>query len=243
MSGELYLHNSYLQENNATVVSVIDDKHIVLDATCFYPQGGGQPGDSGTIIRERDGRNFLVTSTLKRDGNIVHEVSEPGLMVHDCVHAKIDWERRYILMRYHTAAHILSAVVHERAGALISGNQIATDKLRIDFSLDAYDPVQMQHYVEEANRLIAKHVDVHTRIIPRDEALKLPGVVKLAGALPPTIPELRIVSIGSGEDLIDEQADGGTHVANTKEIGLLRLERLDNKGKNNRRITITFANN
>lgn len=239
MSGELYLHDSYLKENDASVLEVIDGKFIVLDKTIFYPQGGGQPGDFGKLIC--NGKVFTVISTTKREGKILHEISEEGLKVGDNVHASIDWERRYKLMRYHTAAHILSSVVHNHAGAMITGNQIATDKLRIDFSLDAYDPLLMQHYVDEANRLIAKHVDVHTRVLPREEALQLPGVVKLAGALPPHIPELRIVSIGKGDDLIDEQADGGTHVANTREIGLLKLSALDNKGKNNRRITVILS--
>jgi Ser-tRNA(Ala) deacylase AlaX len=236
---DLYLHDSYCKEMDAVVREVIGDC-VVLDQTCFYPQGGGQPGDTGTLVRPADGKTVNVLSTAKREGKILHQISEP-LHAGDHVHGTIDWERRYSLMRYHTAAHILSAVVHEHAGALITGNQIAEGKLRIDFSLENYDPVQMQHYVDEANRLIAKHVDVHTRFLPREEALRLPGVVKLAGALPPNIPELRIVSIGSGDDLIDEQADGGTHVLNTREIGTLKLERLDNKGKSNRRITVVFA--
>jgi len=238
MAGELYLHDSYLRENEATVTEAFD-KYVVLDKTCFYPQGGGQPGDTGTLTSNE--KIYTVTNTLKREGKILHELTEPGLAAGDQVRASIDWERRYKLMRYHTAAHILSAVVHDHAGALITGNQISTEKLRIDFSLDDYNPEQMQHYVDEANRLIAKHVDVYTRFLPREEALQLPGVVKLAGALPPNIPELRIVTIGSGDDQMDEQADGGTHVKNTREIGALKLAGLDNKGKNNRRITVVFA--
>jgi misacylated tRNA(Ala) deacylase len=238
MTEQLYLHDSYAKEMDAVVEEVIDVRFVVLDKSVFYPQGGGQPTDTGTLTC--NGKAYSVVAVTKKNGKQLHEVSEPGLAVGNHVHGIIDWERRYALMRYHTAAHILSSVVHEHAGALISGNQIATDKLRIDFSIEQYDPNQIQHYVDEANRLIAKHVDVYTKFLPREEALKLPGVVKLASVLPPNIPELRIVSIGSGDDLIDEQADGGTHVNNTREIGKLKLVGVDNKGKNNRRITVVF---
>lgn len=238
MAGELFLHDSYSRETDASVTGVIDERFIVLDKTIFYPQGGGQPGDTGTITAGEE--KFTVLNTTKREGRILHEVDRPGLATGDHIHAAIDWNRRYAHMRHHTAAHLLSAVVHNHSGALITGNQISADKLRIDFSLDAYDPAALQHYVDIANQLIAKHLNVHVRFLPREEALQLPGVVKLAGALPPNIPELRIVSIGQGEDLADEQADGGTHVHNTKEIGKLRLLQAENKGKNNRRISVTI---
>lgn len=239
MTGDLFLSDSYLKETSATVTEVIDDRFIVLDQTVFYPQGGGQPGDTGTLSRGTD--RFTVQNTTKRDGRILHEVDRAGLTVGDTVAAAINWERRYKLMRHHTAAHLLSAVVHDHAGALISGNQIGEDKLRIDFTLEQYDPQQLQHYIDTANQLIQKNLDVHVRVLPREEALQLPGMVKLAGALPPNLPNLRIVSIGAGEDMIDEQADGGTHVRSTKEIGALKLEKAENKGKNNRRITVTLA--
>jgi Ser-tRNA(Ala) deacylase AlaX len=234
MAGELYLHDSYAQEMQAVVHDVIDERFIVLDKTVFYAQGGGQPGDVGSL---RCGTElFRVLNTTKKEGKILHEVDRPGIQVGEHVHGAIDWDRRHKLMRYHTAAHILSAVVHKHGGALITGNQISEEKLRIDFSLEAYDPLRMQHYVAEANRLIATNQDVHVRFMERDEALKLPGVVKLAGALPPNIPELRIVTIGD----IDEQADGGTHVRNTKEIGELSFAGVENKGKANRRLTVTL---
>jgi misacylated tRNA(Ala) deacylase len=235
MAGELYLHDSYQQEMEAIVQEIVDDRFIVLDQTVFYAQGGGQPGDTGVI--ECRGQEYKVLNTIKKDGKILHELDREGVVEGDHVHGAINWSRRYKLMRYHTAAHILCAVVHTATGALITGNQIAEDKLRIDFSLDPYDPQQMQQYVSEANKRIATNQDVHVRFMPRDEALKLPGVVKLAGALPPNIPELRIVTIGD----IDEQADGGTHVRNTKEVGMLSLVSLENKGKANRRMTVTFA--
>jgi misacylated tRNA(Ala) deacylase len=238
MAGELYLHDSYKRETQAHVTQVIDERFIVLDKTVFYAQGGGQPGDTGTLTYASTA--YTVLNTTKKDGVIMHEVDKPGLQVGDTVLAVINWDRRYKLMRYHTAAHLLSTVVHEHAGALITGNQISEDKLRIDFSLEAYDPLKMQHYIDFANKIIDKHLDVHVRFMPREEALAVPGMVKLAGALPPSIAELRIVTIGSGEDVADEQADGGTHVRNTKEIGRIQLVSTENKGKANRRIVVTL---
>lgn len=241
MAGELFLHDSYAQEMRVSVLEALPDG-VVLGNTTFYPSGGGQPGDTGRLVKLPDEIEYRVTDTVKRDGKIVHVLGEHDLQEHDVVAGWIDWDRRYKHMRYHTAAHILSAVVHSKAGALITGNQIRDDKLRIDFSLDEYDPAAFTHYVEEANRIIAMHLDVHVRFLPRDEALALPGVVKLAGALPPNLALLRIVTIGSRDTfLADEQADGGTHVHNTRELAPLEIVSMENKGKANRRLTVRFT--
>jgi misacylated tRNA(Ala) deacylase len=233
----VYLRESYLRELTATVVNVIDHKWIVLDQTIFYPQGGGQPGDTGSLSAR--GEPYHVFSTTKNDGVVLHEVDKPGLQVGDTVHCIIDWSRRYAHMRHHTAAHVLSAVVHNQAGALITGNQIYEDRLRIDFSLADYDPVRVQHYIDEANRLLALHAPVVARTLPREQALLLPGVVKLAGAHVPANPELRILTIGDERSgVIDEQADGGTHVANTREVGTMVFVGSENKGKSNRRVVV-----
>ena len=241
MTKPLYLEDAYQKDAHCTILEVIEERFIVLDETVFYPQGGGQPGDSGKLQHGAD--SYIVLNTTKKEGKILHEVDHPGLKTGDHVLASIDWDRRYTHMRYHTAAHILSSVFHGQAGALITGNQISTDKLRIDFSLDDYDPLRMQHYIAEANRLIELDAPIFARIMPREEALKLPGVVKLAGALPPNIPELRILTIGDDRTgIIDEQADGGTHVHSTKEIGTIIFANSENKGKNNRRVAVTLTN-
>ncbi len=240
MAGELFLHDSYAQEMRVQVLEALPDG-VVLGNTAFYPQGGGQPGDQGHLTKLPVGAEYQVLDTVKRDGKIVHVLGDHDLQMHDVVNGWIDWKQRYAHMRYHTAAHILSAVVHNHSGALISGNQISTDKLRLDFSLEAYDPAQIARYVEEANRIIAMHLDVTVRFMAREEALKLPGIVKLAGALPPNIPTLRIVKIANDSFVADEQADGGTHVHNTRELGVLEFVSCENKGKNNRRLTVKFA--
>ena len=232
MSEALYMDDSYLKEFEAKVVSVKDDKYVVLDRTAFYPKGGGLPWDTGKLVR--DGEEFNVVFVGKFDGAISHEVDKPGLKEGDVVKGFIDWDKRYKVIRYHTAAHILSAVLHREAGARITGNQVSPDKLRVDFDLERFDKDELERYVQVANDEIRKGVDVKSYYLDREEAMKIPGIVKLAGALPPSVEKLRIVEIGE----VDLQADGGPHVRNTSEIGELVLVKAENKGKSNRRIYV-----
>ncbi|MBC8501112.1 MAG: alanyl-tRNA editing protein [DPANN group archaeon] len=236
MAEALYLDDSYLKEFDATVTKVDGGKYTVLDNTAFYPNSGGQPWDEG--VMKRDGEEFKVAFVGKFGDNISHEVDKEGLKVGDKVHCVIDWERRYKLMRMHTSAHIVSTLIHNKTGALISGNQLGIDKTRIDFNLEDYDRDKMVEYLKEANEIIKKNIEVKSYYLPREEAMKIPSVVKLAGALPPAIDTLRIVEIGD----FDTQADGGTHVKNTSEIGDLEFLKAENKGKNNRRIYYKLKN-
>jgi len=228
------MNDSYIQNFEAVVESVKDGKFVVLDKTAFYPQGGGQPNDTGRFIL--NGEEFSVVYVGKFSGNVSHEVAKAGLKSGDKLIGKIDWDRRYKLMRMHTAAHIIDAVLYKEAGALCTGNQLGTDKSRIDFSLDALDKDKIQQYVEIANEYVKKSVDLKIYYMEREEALKIPGVVKLASVMPPEVKELRIVEIPG----IDLQADGGTQVKNTSEIGKISLLSVENKGKNNRRMYYTL---
>lgn len=230
MSEVLYLDDSYLKEFDAEVVSVNGGKFVALDRTAFYPSSGGQPWDEGVMIKCDE--EFKVIFVGKFSGKISHEVDHPGLQPGDRVHCVIDWDRRYKLMQAHTASHVVSGLIHNETGALISGNQLGVDKNRIDFSLEDYNASNMVEYVARANELLKNGLEVTTRYMPREEALKDPSMVRLANALPPNIETLRIVSIGE----VDTQADGGTHVKNTSEIGELEFLKADNKGKNNRRV-------
>lgn len=233
----LFLDDSYARTCEAQIIDIKDNRYLVLDKTVCYAQGGGQPGDTGSLMH--DNTMHRIQNTIKQEGEILHDLGTvSGLRVGDKVIVEIDWERRYTLMRYHTAAHVLCSVFHSQAGALITGNQITEERLRIDFSLDDYDPVRIQHYVAEANRLLALDATITARSMLREEALALPGMVKLAGALPPSIPELRILTIRTPEVLIDEQADGGTHVHSTKEVGTIEFVSSENKGKANRRVYV-----
>jgi misacylated tRNA(Ala) deacylase len=230
MEKALYMDDSYLKEFPATVESVKDDKFVVLDQTVFYPNGGGQPTDTGAIIK--DNEEFPVVYVGRFDGKISHEISRPGLKVGDKVVGRIDWGRRYKLMRMHTAAHLLSSVFHNRMGALITGNQKDVDKTRMDFNLENFDRAKVDEMIKTANDIIEKDLPVKAYYKSRDDAMKIPGIVKLANALPPNIEILRIVEIEN----VDIQADGGTHVKSLKEIGKIDLLKVENKGKSNRRV-------
>lgn len=228
----LYMDDCYLKEFDAQVVEA-NDNVIVLDKTAFYPNGGGQPNDLGTI--ECKGKTFNVTDVTKNSWTVFHHLDSEGIRVGDNVHGMIDWARRYRLMRMHTAAHIIDAVLYKESGALCTGNQLGVDKSRIDFSLDVIDRDKMSHFIDLSNEAIKRNIDVKIYSLKREEALKIPGVVKLASVMPPSIEELRIVEIPG----VDLQADGGTQVENTREIGTVELVSMENKGKNNRRVYYT----
>jgi Ser-tRNA(Ala) deacylase AlaX len=230
----LYLEDSYLRECDATVVKVTNGRYIVLDQTVFYPKGGGQPWDTGKIIRGDDVFNVIYVG--KFGGEISHEVDKEGLRVGDKVHCIIDWDRRYKFMRSHTAAHVFASLICNETGALVTGNQIEEDKVRFDFSLERLDRELIMRYVEKANELFKKDIPVIWYELPREEALKIPGIIKMAEALPPDVPLLRIVEIVG----VDKQADGGTHVRNLREVGQIRLLKLESKGKLNKRVYFTL---
>jgi len=231
------MDDAYCKEFEAEVISVKDDKYVVLSTTAFYPNSGGQPHDTGTLITS-DGTEYPVVYVGKFNGVISHEVSKPGLRPGDTVKGIINWERRYKLMRSHTASHVISAVFHNETGAKITGNQLSEEKIRIDFNLENFDRELLQSLIEKANRILAQNLPVSISYLPREEALKDPSLVKLAGAMPPEVEELRIVTIGNPDNPVDRQADGGTHVASTGEVGVLELLKAENKGKHNRRVYV-----
>jgi Ser-tRNA(Ala) deacylase AlaX len=229
LTRRLFWEDMYMKTFDARVVSVQGDR-VVLDQTAFNPRGGGLVSDRGTV----NGAN--LAEAVKEGEEIVHVMeSPPGFKPGEAVHCVLDWERRHRIMRMHTAAHILSAVVNGETGALITGNQIAPDESRVDLSLEQFDREKLAHYVERVNEVVRRAVDVRTFFMRREEALATPGLVKLANAMPPSLEMLRIVQIGD----VDTQADGGVHVKNTAEIGRVTGLKSDNKGKSNRRIYFT----
>lgn len=225
----LYLNNSYLKEFEAEVIEV-KDKYVILNRTAFYSNGGGQPFDTGTIIKGN--KTYQVIYVGKFNGQISHELDSEGLKVGDHIKCSIDWERRYRLMRSHTAAHILSQVIHQETGAMITGNQLNLDKNRIDFSLEDYNPLNIISYINLANEIIQKDLPISTDYISREKAENMPEISKLAKGLPLGISQIRLIKIKD----FDVQADGGTHVNLTKEVGKIVLIECKNKGKNNRRL-------
>jgi misacylated tRNA(Ala) deacylase len=222
MTKHLYFEDSYLKDFSSVVLRA-DGNRVVLAESAFYPGGGGQPCDLGTIA---DAVEHRVISVSKDGDDIVHEIEgtvSPGTEVH----CTIDWDRRQRLMRMHTAAHVLSAVIHAKTGALITGNQLGVEQSRIDFSLEDFDREKMLGYCDDANRLIAEGREVRSYFTDSSNVQTL-----LAKGLPEGIDRIRIVEI----DGIDTQADGGTHVKNTAEIGRIEIVKIENKGKHNRRV-------
>lgn len=230
MAKALYMGDSYLKNWTAKVVSVKDDKYIILDKTAFYPKGGGQPYDMGFIVK--NDQKFKIVYVGKFSGEISHEVDKSGLNEGDEVSCEIDWERRYTFMRYHTACHLISNVLYARTDAKITGNQIELDKSRMDFSMTDYSPEKLHAFVDEANSIIEKNLPVTVDYMSKDSVLQKPALARLAMGLPKDIKEFRIVRIGD----IDEQVDGGTHIKNLEEIGKIEIIKTVNKGKNNRRM-------
>lgn len=226
----LYLRDCYLRECDSTVESVKEGKYVVLGQTIFYPKGGGVAHDTGKILR--DGETFEVVYVGKFGGAISHEVDHTGLSPGDEVHCILDWDRRYKLMRSHTAAHTLISILCTETGALVTGNDVGVERTRFDFNLPTFDRQIFLSYIDRANELFRKDIPVKAYELPREEAMRIPGVVKLASALPPAVERLRIVEIEG----VDRQADAGCHVRNLDEVGQTEFIKAENKGKNNRRV-------
>ena len=224
----LYTADSRLRSFEARVERVYGDE-VFLDRTAFYPDSGGQPHDLGTLARGVE--LYPVVYVRLSDGDIAHRVERPGLVAGDLVRGEIDWDRRLHLMRSHTACHILSAVIFQRTGAMITGNQIGIDRSRVDFSLQEFDREALADYVERVNEIIREDRPVSIRLISREEAMEIPDLMRLAKEVPDR-EEIRTVEVEG----IDLQACGGTHVQRTGEIGLIKMLKAENKGKANRRV-------
>lgn len=237
MTELLYYQDAYLTECDARVVHV-DDDGIVLDRTVFYPVGGGQPGDSGAL-RLEDGTHIMITNTRRRspDGAVVHITSSDGASITvragERVRAVLDWERRYAHMRIHTCLHLLSAVIP----AGVTGGAIRHDSGRLDFDLP--DVALEREAVEmKLNALIDADHAVNPRWITQAELEAQPALVKTMSVAPPSgLERVRLLDIEG----VDLQACGGTHVAGTREIGPVRVARIESKGARNRRVAIAFA--
>ncbi len=229
MTKPLWFDDCYLKEWDAVVTSALNNE-IELDATAFFPEGGGNPCDMGKILR--NGEEFLVNEVKKNDDRIIHVLDKAGLSVNDKVHCVLDWERRYKVMRMHTAMHVLIQTMFKETGALVTGNQIYPDRSRVDINIENFDRELIQRIVDKSNDMIAEGHNVKIYYLPYDEAMKIEGIVKLAAMKHPNIETLRIVEVEG----VDIQADGGCHVANTREIGVLKITKMENKGKNNRRL-------
>ena len=226
---QVYLEDSYLKELDAEVVGVGDG--VILDRTIFYAASGGQPSDLGVI---EGGREYVVKDVAKRE-EIVH-ITEPLPSVGEKVRLKIDWERRYKHMRQHTAIHVVSSIAMNEFGAMITGNQINQDYSRIDFNFKDWNNNISKLLQDRVNEELLKNHDVTVLSMKREEILKVEGALKVDPRLLPSSEMLRVVKIGE----IDMQPDGGTHVKNTSEVGTIEIYKIENKGKNNKRMYFTL---
>ncbi|NPA97414.1 MAG: alanyl-tRNA editing protein [Crenarchaeota archaeon] len=236
MTELIYQHDSYLREFDAKVIRV-DGARLVLDRTAFHPRSGGLDHDTG-FIEGPTGRFRVVEVLIDRGSReVVHvlETEDHGIEVGTSVRGYIDWNRRYKMMRLHTAAHILSAIMYRDYGALITGGHISPDKAYDDYSIEKFDPKIFEDAVAKANEVVKQGIEVRIKWMKREEAMKIPGIVKLASRMPPDIDVLRIVEIPG----IDIQADGGPHVRNTREIGEIVMIKAVNKGKKRKRLYYT----
>jgi len=230
----LFRDDAYLREATARVLTH-DERGIVLDRTIFYAQGGGQVGDTGVLVRG-SGERVVVRDTRKGDGeDIVHLVDAAAsrLAPGESVALALDWARRYQLMRLHTALHVLSCVVV----APVTGGNIAPDKARLDFDIDMslLDAVKIER---ETNALIAERVPTETVWISDEELDARPELVKTMSVQPPRgVGRIRLLEI----DGVDLQPCGGTHVANTREIGALKIVKIEKKSARTRRVVLEFA--
>lgn len=238
MTTLLYLDDSYLRSFDATVVDVIDGAGVVLNQTAFYPGGGGQPVDSGSI--GISGRSIPVKGMKRLDGNIVHLLDEATEWpkVGEEVHGAIDWDSRYRLMRTHTAMHVLCGSIFKDFGAQVTGGNMGPKTARMDFELEDLSQERVEHIERRCNEIIAEDRPVTWRTLPRDEAFQIPDLIRTKiNLLPEHIQEVRVVEIEN----LDIQADGGTHVRSTGEIGGLRIVGTRSKGKSNKRLEIEIT--
>ncbi|MFQ5613939.1 MAG: alanyl-tRNA editing protein [Anaerolineae bacterium] len=235
---ELLAHlDSYLKEFPAAVVALHpEDNAVALDRTAFYPGGGGQPNDTGLLLLE--GRALPVVKVKRQGQHIWHWVEGDLPAVGNTVQGRIDWERRYRLMRVHTALHILCGVVWRDYGAQVTGGNMEPLKGRMDFEFETLRRELVKEIETKINAEVEAARDVRVKILPREEAFQIPDLIRTKiNLLPAGITEVRVVEI----DGLDLQADGGTHVANTREVGHITVSGYKSKGRINKRIRIELS--
>ncbi len=211
---------------------------VSLDRTVFYPGGGGQPADRGSLLRARDGRTWSVLSARKQGAEIVHEI-EPGEVpppdVGDELQVDLDWARRFALMRTHTALHALCGVVWRDYGAQVTGGNMEPGAGRMDFEFERMSGDLVDTIEATVNAELALERPVRVAVLPREQAFAIPDLIRTkVNLLPPGIEHIRTIEIVG----LDLQADGGTHVDNTRQVGAIRVTGYESKGRINKRIRI-----
>jgi misacylated tRNA(Ala) deacylase len=233
----LYHTDSYARACQARIVA-IDGTALALDCTIMYPGGGGQLADRGTLIW---GEERMPVTGLSSHHNVVWHTVLPTTVrlpsVGDTVTCELNWEFRYQMMRTHTALHLLCGTIFRDFGVQVTGGQMYSDRARMDFATDVFTP-EWTHAVERGvNEAIATDYPIKVYTLPREQAFQIPGLIRTKiNLLPPDIHEIRIVEIVG----VDLQADGGTHVHSTREVGGIKITKTENKGKQNKRMEIVL---
>jgi misacylated tRNA(Ala) deacylase len=224
----LYLHDAYAREMEATVTGVEGDR-VTLDRTVFYPTGGGQPHDTGRLGEAR------VVEVRKDGDRVWHVLEGPVPDVGATVEGRIDWDRRHALMRTHTALHVLCGVIWHEWGKAVTGGNMEPLSARMDFEFDPL-PEGFGATVEaRVNEELAAARPIEVRFVPREAALADEDLIRTkVNLVPPSVTELRVIDIVG----LDKQADGGTHVRRTDEVGRIRVVKTESKGKANKRIRL-----
>jgi len=236
MTELLYQTDNYLQEFDATVLDIeTESRSVILNRTAFYPGGGGQPCDTGVLTI--GGMTYPVARLKKQGDSVYHFLSGdiPLPAIGAVTHGQLDWEHRYQLMRTHTAMHILCGVIFRDYGASVTGGDMQPLKGRMDFEFESMR-AELVHAIEAAvNREVQNAREIRVQILPREEAFKIPDLIRTKiNLLPEGISQVRTVEIVG----LDLQADGGTHVKNTAEVGHIRVVDYKSKGKVNKRIYV-----
>lgn len=232
MTDELFLRDAYLREFEAKVLS-LSGREVVLDRTAFYPGGGGQPADKGTLGVGPIEAN-VVDARREEGGEIIHVLDNAIPETVRELKGVLDWGRRYVHMRYHTALHALSGVIWVNFGAKVTGGQMRSDRARMDFSFPGEWTADVVGEIQRlANEALAAGCPVKVYELPREEALRNPDLIRTqVNLVPERVKTIRVVEVEG----VDAQADGGTHVASTREVGEIEVTGHKSKGRHNKRV-------
>lgn len=236
MTERIYSTDSYAAEMTAGVLAAdADDRRVLLDRTVFYPGGGGQPIDQGALWV---GDERLEVVRITQDANGVwHWLDQDPPRAGTRVEGRIDWGRRYRLMRTHTSLHALCGVVWDRFKSPVTGGNMEPGRGRLDFELPDWDPENRDPLEEALNSAIARSLPIEVSFMPREEADADPSLIRTkVNLIPPSVREVRVIDIVG----LDRQADGGTHVRSTEEVGRVKITKVESKGRGFRRIRLAL---